>query len=156
MCIAECHQELFYCSIPSRIIVFGFPLGLWPTQPQVLDHTSSAGDMFHVIEWVFNQIRSWLVTLTALHCSGTSISSRQVTIVEYRVGRQAPVHSYPLLACRVLSSTVNTCQERLRLQNGTLLTSLYPKRYAGVVFKTEALLSVCEEQPTALATACIV
>lgn len=44
----------------SRTIVFGFPLGPWPIQSQVLGYHRNIRYGFHIMEWVLNLMKEWL------------------------------------------------------------------------------------------------
>lgn len=65
--MAECTVSLGVILLLSsfgRTVVLGFPLGLQPTQPQVLDYLSSDRHKFHLMGRALNPIREWLVATT--------------------------------------------------------------------------------------------
>ena len=65
--------------------VFGFTLGPWATQSQVLGHSSSSGYGLSFVEQALSQIRYWLATPTRFCHHYNSITNRQNTIIDQRI-----------------------------------------------------------------------
>lgn len=101
---------------------------------------------FYDVDWL-------LPPALCQHC--TSIPYRQNTIVDQRFCSCGSIYISSLVTCRVPSGTKNTSLQGLRLQVGTSLTSFSSMGCADV-FCNRVLLSVCRQQPIALATAQIV
>lgn len=92
-----------------RTIASGFPLvsGCWPP--------SSVKHEFHLMAWVSNTSRWFLVALITLcHCCPSAFF-RQITIVYHWILGWFGVHLCPLISCRLPSSTINNSQQRWRL-----------------------------------------
>lgn len=55
-----------YLLLPvSKMAVFSFPRGPWPSQSQVPGHSSSIRYGFHLMEWALTKIRYWLFSATS-------------------------------------------------------------------------------------------
>ena len=72
---------LFLCPF-RRTVLFGFPLGPWAIQSQVLGDPKSIGYGFHLMQWALSPIRYWLVTSMSCVPLLYSVSCREVTLVD--------------------------------------------------------------------------
>lgn len=101
----------------NRTIVFGFPLSHWPIQSHILGNQSIVivRQGFHFMGWALNVIIKWFVTPQHFCHYFTSLSCRQITMVDQRFCIWAYGYFSPLVVGTVYSSTINTSQQGCRL-----------------------------------------
>jgi hypothetical protein len=150
------YSFLIYCYFfyLFRTVVFYFTLSLWAIKSLVLDYPSSVSVMYEfiLIEWALSQIsydyshELSATIVTAYHAGRTWLYINNFVAVFISL----------LVMCRVHSCTKDARTYSWRLFVGASSNSEYVVSFVGVIFSNETLVSVCELQPIALETTCVV